>query len=200
MRLMLSAPRPAWVEGDPAPRSGEWDGWTPTFMMLGTGCCRKRLGIVGMGRIGTAGCAPAARFSMSIHLTTTGARVPSPGVEGGAGATWWGDLGPDAGAYGLISIKLPVYRRGTPSSALREAPALPASPMPMSCNTARGEIVDEAALAQVPRRGRAGGRRSHVYEREPLTRGRACRRLGQRVLAPHLGSATRRGGSDGRAG
>ena len=103
MALMLSAPR-RMVEGDRLARSGEWVGWTPTFMM-GHRVSGKRLGIVGMGRIGTAVARRARGFSMSIHYHNR--RRVHREVEAELEATWWEDLDQMLAHMDFISINCP---------------------------------------------------------------------------------------------
>ncbi len=186
MALMLSAPR-RMVEGDRLARSGEWDGWTPTFMM-GERVSGKRLGIVGMGRIGTAVARRARGFSMSIHYHNR--RRVHRDVEAELEATWWEDLDQMLAHMDFISINCP--HTGETRHLLSEARLRSLQPHAFVVNTSRGEIIDEAALARCLAEGALGGAGLDVYEREPEIEA-GLRRLDNVVLAPHLGSATREG-------
>ncbi|MDE0057542.1 MAG: D-glycerate dehydrogenase [Defluviicoccus sp.] len=186
MALMLSAPR-RMVEGDRLARSGEWDGWTPTFMM-GERVSGKRLGIVGMGRIGTAVARRARGFSMSIHYHNR--RRVHRDVEAELEATWWEDLDQMLAHMDFISINCP--HTSETRHLLSEARLRSLQPHAFVVNTSRGEIIDEAALARCLAEGVLGGAGLDVYEREPEIEA-GLRRLDNVVLAPHLGSATREG-------
>ena len=186
MALMLSAPR-RMVEGDRMARAGEWVGWTPTFMM-GHRVSGKRLGIVGMGRIGAAVARRARGFSMSIHYHNR--RRVHPGVEAELEATWWEDLDQMLAHMDFISINCPHTDETRHLLSERRLRAL--QPHAYIVNTSRGEIIDEAALARCLAEGALAGAGLDVYEREPEIH-EDLRRLDNVVLAPHLGSATREG-------
>ena len=186
MALMLSAPR-RMVEGDRLARSGEWDGWTPTFMM-GERVSGKRLGIVGMGRIGSAVARRARGFSMSIHYHNR--RRVHRDVEAELEATWWEDLDQMLAHMDFISINCP--HTDETRHLLSEKRLRSLQPHAYVVNTARGEIIDEAALARCLAEGVLGGAGLDVYEREPEIE-ENLRGLDNVVLAPHLGSATREG-------
>ena len=186
MALMLSAPR-RMVEGDRLARSGGWAGWTPTFMM-GHRVTGKRLGIVGMGRIGTAVARRARGFAMSIHYHNR--RRVHREVEAELEATWWEDLDHMLAHMDFISINCP--HTADTRHLLSEKRLRALQPHAYIVNTARGEIVDEAALARCLAEGVLAGAGLDVYEREPEIE-EDLRGLDNVVLAPHLGSATREG-------
>lgn len=186
MALMLSAPR-RMVEGDRLARSGEWAGWTPTFMM-GHRVTGKRLGIVGMGRIGTAVARRARGFSMSIHYHNR--RRVQREIEAELEATWWEDLDHMLAHMDFISINCP--HTSETRHLLSEERLRSLQHHAYVVNTARGEIIDEAALARCLAEGVLAGAGLDVYEREPRIE-ESLRRLDNVVLAPHLGSATREG-------
>ncbi len=186
MALMLAAPR-RMVEGDRLARAGEWAGWTPTFMM-GHRVSGKRLGIVGMGRIGKAVARRARGFAMSVHYHNR--RRAHPEIEAELEATWWEDLDQMLAHMDFISINCP--HTSETRHLLSEERLRALQPHAYIVNTARGEIIDEAALARCLADGALAGAALDVYEREPAIH-EGLRRLDNVVLAPHLGSATREG-------
>jgi glyoxylate reductase len=182
MGLIIAAARRI-VEGDMALRAGEFTGWTPEFM-LGLELRGAQLGIVGMGRIGEAVARRALAFGMRL------ATLPrSEGRLGGGldGAVRFMDLDELLESSDIISIHCPLTeqtRHLIDERALRRM-----KPTAVLVNTARGPIVDEAALVRALREGWIAAAGLDVYEQEPqLAPGLAeCRNA---VLAPHLGSAT----------
>jgi len=186
MALLLSVPR-RLVEGERLARSGKWTGWTPTFM-LGHRVTGKRLGIIGMGRIGQAVARRARGFGISIHYHNR--RRIHADIEAELEATFWEDLDQMLGHMDLISINCPQ----TPETyhLLNAARLDLLQPHAVIVNTARGGIMDEAALAERLAAGRIAGAGLDVYEDEPAINPK-LRRLDNVVLAPHLGSATHEG-------
>ncbi len=186
MALMLCAPR-RLGEGERLARTGNWRGWSPTFMM-GHRVSGKRLGIIGMGRIGQAVAKRARGFSMSIHYHNRN-RV-HPQIEAALEATWWDDLDRMLAGMDFVSINCPHTRQ---THHLLNAARLRAlQPHAYVVNTARGEIIDEAALAACLAEGVLAGAGLDVFEREPKIE-KALLGLENVVLSPHLGSATREG-------
>ncbi len=186
MALLLAAPR-RLGEGERLVRSGGWVGWSPTFM-ISHRVSGKRLGIVGMGRIGQAVARRARGFGMSIHYHNRN-RVHAE-IEAEHEATWWDSLDQMLAHMDFISINCPHTKE---THHLLNAARLDLmQPHAVIVNTARGEIIDEAALAARLASGAIAAAGLDVYEREPRV-DKALLPLDNVVLAPHLGSATREG-------
>ncbi|QDZ01262.1 D-glycerate dehydrogenase [Nitratireductor mangrovi] len=193
MGLILTVPR-RLVEGAGVLKGdGKWEGWSPTWM-LGHRIWGKRLGIVGMGRIGTAVARRAKAFGLSIHYHNRH-RV-APAIEDELEATYWESLDQMLARMDIISVNCP----STPAtfhllSARRLALMQPASYI---VNTARGEIIDEAALIEMIREGRLAGAGLDVFEHEPAVNPKLVKlaEKGKVVLLPHMGSATIEGRID----
>jgi glyoxylate reductase len=183
MTLMLMVTRRA-VEGNNMLHAGLFPGWCPTWLM-GVGLRGKKLGIVGMGRIGEAMAVRSRAFGMAIHYHN---RKPvAPEMEKALAATYWPELDAMLAEMDIVSINSPY----TPEtyhlfSAERIARMKPSAYL---INTARGEIVDEAALADALAEGRLAGAGLDVFEHEPKV---APKLLGLTnvALLPHLGSST----------
>jgi glyoxylate reductase len=186
LALLLAAPR-RLMEGDRLVRSGNWEGWSPTFM-IGDRIAGKRLGIIGMGRIGQAVARRARGFNMSVHYHNRN-RVHAD-VETELEATWWQDLDQMLAHMDYISVNCPLNTET--HHLLSEERLRLLQPHAFVVNTARGEIIDEAALARLLGEGAIAGAALDVYEREPDVEP-ALMKLDNVVLAPHLGSATREG-------
>ena len=184
LSLMLAVPR-RLVEGDRLVRSGAWQGWSPTFM-VGRRLTGRRLGIVGMGRIGQAVARRALGFGMRVQYHNR-RRLPVE-VEQSLQATWREDLDRMLAETDVLSINCPYTSETRHLLDERRLELLP--PDAIVVNTARGEIIDEAALARCLADGRLAGAGLDVYEREPAVEP-AFLALDTVVLAPHLGSATR---------
>ncbi len=184
MALLLSVPRRIF-EGERILRDGRWTGWTPTFLM-GSRLSGKRLGIVGLGRIGQAVAHRAKAFGLSIHYHSR-KRAPDS-VEEELGATYWQDLDAMLGRIDFLSIHCPL----TPSTKhLIDRQRLKAmQPHAILVNTARGGIVDEKALADFLDSGRLAGAGLDVFEEEPAIN-ETLLTLDNVVLLPHMGSSTR---------
>ncbi|WP_425228026.1 2-hydroxyacid dehydrogenase [Sphingomonas sp.] len=183
MALILFVPR-RLAEGEKLIRDGSWGGWGPTGM-LGHRITGKRLGIVGMGRIGQAVAARARSFGLSVHYHNR-ERLPAA-VEGAVEATWWPTLAAMLARVDIVSINCPH----TPETHhLIDAAALGVmQPHTYLINAARGEIVDEAALAAALSGGTIAGAGLDVFEHEPVVHP-ALLGLPNVVLLPHMGSAT----------
>lgn len=193
MALMLAVPR-RLTEGAALLRtSGKWAGWSPTWM-LGRRIWGKRLGIVGMGRIGTAVARRAKAFGISIHYHNR--RRVAPMIEDELEATYWDSLDQMLSRMDIISVNCP----STPStfhllSADRLARMQPTAYL---VNTARGDIVDEDALIHLIEEGKLAGAGLDVFEHEPAINRRLLKlaEQGKVVLLPHMGSATIEGRID----
>lgn len=183
MALILAVPR-RMVEGDRLSRAGGFKGWKPTSL-LGHRVRGKKLGIVGMGRIGQAVARRASAFGLSVHYHNR-RPVPAP-IEEELGASYWDDLDAMLSEVDIVSINCPK----TPSTYhLINAERL--SKMSSSSyivNTSRGDVIDEAALAEALADGRIGGAGLDVYEHEPKIHS-GLMGLQNVILAPHIGSAT----------
>jgi glyoxylate reductase len=183
MALILSVPR-RLAEGEKLVRSGEWKGWSPCGM-LGHRITGKRLGIVGMGRIGQAVAGRARAFGLSIHYHNR-KRLPEA-IERQYEATWWPTLDAMLRRVDIVSINCPH----TPEThhMIDAARLRQMQRHVYLINTARGEIVDEAALAEVLEAGQIAGAGLDVFEHEPAVDPRLLA-LKNVVLLPHMGSAT----------
>jgi glyoxylate reductase len=183
MALILAVPR-RLVEGDRRTRAGNFEGWSPTFM-LGHRVRGKKLGIIGMGRIGQAVARRASAFGLDVHYHNR-RRLPAA-IEDKLDATYWPELDPMLTAIDILSINCP----STPDTHhLINAERLKRlSPESYIVNTSRGEVIDEAALAKALSKGDLGGAGLDVYEDEPKVHPDLMD-LPNVILAPHIGSAT----------
>ena len=183
MALILSVPR-RLAEGEKLVRAGEWRGWTPTGM-LGHRITGKRLGIIGMGRIGRAVATRARGFGLTVHYHNRH-RLPAE-VEGELEATWWDNLDAMLARVDIITINCPHtpethHLIGAKQFGLMQRQAY-------LINAARGEIVDENALCEALAAGKIAGAGLDVFENEPAIDPRLMDLPGV-VLVPHMGSAT----------
>jgi len=183
MALILSVPRRI-AEGEKLMRSGQWKGWSPGGM-LGHRIGGKKLGIVGMGRIGQAVAARARAFGLSVHYHNRH-RLPNV-LEAQLGAVWHADLDAMLRMVDIISINAPHTPQTEHLLDARRLGLLGAHVYLI--NTSRGEIVDEAALIEALEQGRLAGAGLDVYEHEPAVDPRLLS-LPNVVLLPHMGSAT----------
>lgn len=183
MALILAVPR-RLVEGDRITRKGEFTGWRPTAL-LGHRVRGKKLGIIGMGRIGQAVARRAQAFGLSVHYHNRN-RVPAP-IEYELSAQYWDNLEEMLADVDIVSINCP----STPSTRhMINAERLALmSPDSYIVNTSRGDVIDEAALAKALAAGEIGGAGLDVFEREPEVHPDLLG-LPNVILAPHIGSAT----------
>ena len=183
MALILGVTRRI-PEGLALMQSGEWAGWSP-MALLGGRIGGKRLGILGMGRIGQAVARRARAFGMQIHYHNR--RRLRPELEEELEATWWESLDQMIARMDVISINCPH----TPSTYhLMNARRLKLlKPSAVIVNTSRGEVVDENALTRMLRAREIAGAGLDVYERGAEINPR-LRELPNVVLLPHMGSAT----------
>ena len=183
MALILSVPRRI-SEGEKLVRSGKWEGWTPTGM-LGHRIGGKRLGIVGMGRIGQAVAQRARAFGLSIHYHNRH-RLPKA-VEAALEATWWPTLDAMLARVDIVSLNCPETAE---TRHLINAERLKLMQRhAYLINVARGALVDEEALTEALARGGIAGAGLDVFEDEPAVPARLLK-LPNVVLLPHMGSAT----------
>jgi glyoxylate reductase len=187
--LILSTSR-RLAEGERVVRSGEWSGWSPTWM-LGRRIWGKRLGIVGMGRIGTAVARRARAFGMSIHYHNRN-RVPDE-VEQELEATYWESLDQMLARMDIISVNCPHTPATYHLLSARRLKLL--QKHAILVNTARGEVVDENALTRMLVAGELAGAGLDVFEHEPAVNPKLVA-LDNVVLLPHMGSATIEGRLD----
>jgi glyoxylate reductase len=183
MTLLLAVTRRA-VEGSKVIEAGTFKGWCPTWMM-GVGLRGRKLGIVGMGRIGEAVAERAKAFGMAIHYHNR--KRVAAGMERALGAVFWADLDAMLPEMDIVSINCP-YTPETYHLLSRERIAR-LKPSCYVINSARGEIIDEAALADALDEGRLAGAGLDVFEREPKVEPKLLKQKNA-VLLPHLGSST----------
>ncbi|HZL00076.1 MAG TPA: D-glycerate dehydrogenase [Caulobacteraceae bacterium] len=189
MGLILAAARRV-VEGANIVQAGEFHGWSPTWM-LGRRLWGKRLGIVGMGRIGQALARRARAFGLAIHYHN---RKPvSPRVAEALEATYWESLDQMLARMDVVSVNCPHTPATYHLLSARRLKLL--RPQALVINTARGEIIDEAALAGMLQRGELAGAGLDVYEHEPAVNPKLLK-LPNVVLLPHMSSATIEGRID----
>ncbi len=184
--LMLAVTRRI-PEGLAQMQAGEWSGWSP-MAHLGGRIGGKRLGILGMGRIGQAVARRAQAFGMQIHYHNR--KRLRPEVEAPLEATYWESLDQMVARMDVISINCPH----TPSTFhLMNARRLKLlKPNAVIVNTSRGEVIDENALTRGLRAGEIAGAGLDVFERGHEVNPR-LRELPNVVLLPHMGSATLEG-------
>ena len=187
MALILSVPR-RLAEGSRILREGDgWSGWSPTWM-LGHRISGKRLGIVGMGRIGTAVARRARAFGMAIHYHNR--RPVDPAIESGLEATYWDSLDQMLARVDIVSVNCPATPATYHLLSRRRLKLM--RPDAVIVNTARGSVIDEAALIELLEEGALAGAGLDVFEHEPAVNPKLTKlaRAGRVVLLPHMGSAT----------
>ncbi|HVO17082.1 MAG TPA: D-glycerate dehydrogenase [Alphaproteobacteria bacterium] len=189
MALMLAVPR-RLAEGERLLRSGNWTGWSPTSM-LGHRIWGKRLGIIGMGRIGQAVARRARGFGLSIHYHNR--RRVSPEVEQKLEATYWESLDQMLAHMDIVSVNCPHTPATYHLLSARRLALL--RPQAYIVNTSRGEVIDENALTRMLRAKELAGAGLDVFEHEPAVNPKLVE-LDNVVLLPHMGSATIEGRVD----
>ncbi len=189
MALILAVPR-RLTEGERILRAGQWSGWSPTWM-LGHRVSGKRLGIVGMGRIGQAVARRARAFQMSIHYHNR--RRVHPDVEMELEATYHESLDQMLARTDVVTVHCPHTPATFHLLSARRLKLL--RPHAYIVNTARGEIVDEIALVRMLRGQEIAGAGLDVYENEPAVNPKLMT-MENVVLLPHMGSATHEGRID----
>jgi glyoxylate reductase len=193
MALILAVPR-RLAEGSQV-LTGEhnWTGWSPTWM-LGHRIWGKRLGIVGMGRIGQAVARRAKAFGLQIHYHNR--RRVAPRIEEELNATYWESLDQMLVRMDIISINCPHTPATYHLLSARRLKLI--RPEAYIVNTARGEVIDENALARLIEAGDIAGAGLDVFENEPAVSPKLVKlaKTGKVVLLPHLGSATIEGRVD----
>ncbi len=180
---LLGAARRAW-EGETLVRDGRWTGWTPT-QLLGIHPGGKRLGILGMGRIGMAVARRAAGFGMRLHYTKR-TRL-SAAEEQALGLVWHDTAESLLAVSDFLSVHMPGSAENRHFLNAERLALLP--PGAVVVNTARGTVIDDDALIDALRGGRVAAAGLDVYDGEPaLNPGYLA--LPNTFLLPHLGTAT----------
>ena len=174
-------------EGLAAMQAGTWPGWSP-LGFLGGRIAGRRLGILGMGRIGQAVARRAQAFGMQVHYHNR--RRLRPEIEEPLEATWWESLDQMVARVDILSINCPH----TPATfhLLNARRLRLMKPTAVIVNTSRGEVIDENALTRMLRAGELAGAGLDVFERGHDINPR-LRELSNVVLLPHMGSATHEG-------
>jgi glyoxylate reductase len=192
MALLLAVPR-RLIEGASILTEGkDWPGWSPTWM-LGHRLGGKRLGIIGMGRIGQALARRAHAFGLQIHYHNR--RPVAPQIEEELGATYWDSLDQMLARMDFISVNCPHTPATFHLLSARRLKLIRKDAYII--NTARGEIIDEATLTKLIEDGEIAGAALDVYEKEPAVNPKLVRlaKAGKVVLLPHMGSATSKAAS-----
>jgi glyoxylate reductase len=189
MALILAVPR-RLVEGAEELKAERFQGWSPNWM-LGHRIWGKRLGIIGMGRIGQAVARRARAFGLQIHYHN---RKPvHPQIERELSATYWDSLDQMLARMDIVSINCPHTPATYHLLSARRLKLM--KPTAYIVNTARGEVIDENALARMLETGALSGAGLDVFEREPAVNPKLMK-LKSVVLLPHMGSATLEGRID----
>jgi glyoxylate reductase len=183
MALIMAVTR-RMAEGMQLAKSGDWSGWSPTAM-LGGRLRGRRLGILGMGRIGQAVARRASAFGLQVHYHNR--KRLRPEIEEELDATYWERLDQMVARVDILSINCPH----TPSTFhLLNARRLKLmKPGAVIVNTSRGEVIDENALTRMLRAGEISGAGLDVFERGHEINPR-LKDLPNAILLPHMGSAT----------
>lgn len=189
LALILAVPR-RLTEGERMLRAGEWKGWSPTGL-LGHRIWGKRLGIVGMGRIGQAVARRARALGMSIHYHNR--NKVAPDVEQELEATYWESLDQMLARMDIVSVNCPHTPATFHLLSARRLKLL--QPHAFLVNTARGEVIDENALTRMLEGGQLAGAGLDVFEHEPAVNQKLLA-LDNVVLLPHMGSGTVEGRID----
>jgi glyoxylate reductase len=183
MALILAVPR-RLTEGERLVRSRKWDGWGPVSM-LGHRIWGKRLGIIGMGRIGQAVARRARGFGLSIHYHNR--KAVHPDIERELEATYWDSLDQMLSRMDIISVNCPHTPATYHLLSKRRLELMKTGAFIV--NTSRGEVIDENTLATLLGNGQVAGAGLDVYEHEPAISPKLLN-LDNVVLLPHMGSAT----------
>ena len=183
MSLLLALPRRLY-EGSRVVANGSWNGWSPTSL-LGNRIYGKRLGIIGMGRIGRAVAHRAKAFGISIHYHNR-KRLPSL-MEEEYDATYWKNLDEMIPRMDIISVNCPLTNatKGLLSSQRLKLMTKDS----YLINSSRSEIVDEKALAYMLKEKKIAGAGLDVFSRRKDDTSQLLE-LSNTILIPHMGSAT----------
>ncbi len=189
MALILAVPR-RLAEGAEVVKAGDWKGWSPTWM-LGHRIYGKRLGIIGMGRIGSALARRARGFGLSVHYHNRH-RV-HPEAEAELEATYWESLDQMLARVDIVSVNCPHTPATFHLLSARRLKLM--QPQAYLVNTSRGEVVDENALTRMLVAGELAGAGLDVFANEPAVNAKLLA-LKNVLLLPHMGSATIEGRID----
>jgi len=189
MALILAVPRRI-IEGVKVIERDEFAGWSPTWMM-GRRIWGKRLGIIGMGRIGQAVARRAKAFGLQIHYHNR--RKVAPHIEQELEATYWDSLDQMLSRMDIVSVNCPHTPATYHLLSARRLALL--KPHAYIVNTARGEVIDEGALARMLEKKELAGAGLDVFEHEPAINPK-LKKLTNVVLLPHMGSGTIEGRID----
>ena len=187
MALILAVPRRLIEGANILPDGKDWPGWSPTWM-LGHRIGGKRLGIIGMGRIGQAIARRARAFGLQIHYHN---RKPvAPRIADELGATYWDSLDQMLARMDIISVNCPHTPATFHLLSARRLKLIRKDAYIV--NTARGTVIDEDTLTRLIEAGEIAGAGLDVFEHEPAVNPRLIRlaKAGKVVLLPHMGSAT----------
>ena len=190
MALILAVPRRLAEGAQVLTGEREWSGWSPTWM-LGHRIWGKRLGIIGLGRIGQAVARRAQAFGLKIHYHDR--RRVTPAIEEELHATYWESLDQMLSRMDIISVNCPHTPATFHLLSARRLKLLPKHAYIV--NTSRGEVIDETALTRMLEKGELAGAGLDVFEHEPAVNPKLLK-LGNVVLLPHMGSATLEGRLD----
>jgi glyoxylate reductase len=189
MALILAVPR-RLVEGVKELEADHFQGWSPSWM-LGHRIWGKRLGIIGMGRIGQAVARRAKAFGLQIHYHN---RKPVHAeIEHELEATYWESLDQMLARMDMLSINCPHTPATYHLLSARRLKLM--KPTAYIVNTSRGEVIDENTLARMLEGGQLAGAGLDVFEHEPAVNPKLLK-LKNVVLLPHMGSATMEGRID----
>jgi len=189
MALILAVPR-RLVEGVKELEDDHFKGWSPSWM-LGHRIYGKRLGIIGMGRIGQAVARRARAFGLQIHYHN---RKPvHADIEHELEATYWESLDQMLARMDILSINCPHTPATYHLLSARRLKLM--KPSAYIVNTSRGEVIDENTLARMLEAGQLSGAGLDVFEHEPAVNPKLLK-LKNVVLLPHMGSATIEGRID----
>jgi len=190
MALILDVARRVTEGAQILTQGNDWKGWSPTWM-LGNRITGKRLGIIGMGRIGQAVARRAKAFGLQIHYHNR--RRVNQVVEDELEATYWDSLDQMLARMDVISVNCPHTPATYHLLSARRLKLI--RPDAFIVNTARGEVIDENALARMLDANELGGAGLDVFEHEPAVNPRLVK-SDKVVLLPHMGSATIEGRID----
>ena len=193
MALILAVPR-RLIEGALILTEGKnWPGWSPTWM-LGHRIGGKRLGIIGMGRIGQAVARRAHAFGLQIHYHSR--RPVAPRIADELGATYWESLDQMLARMDIISVNCPHTPATFHLLSARRLKLIRKDAYIV--NTARGEVIDEETMTRLIEAGDIAGAGLDVFEHEPAVNPKLVKlaKAGKVVLLPHMGSATIEGRVD----
>ena len=193
MALILAVPRRLAEGASVLTADKDWSGWTPTWM-LGHRIWGKRLGIIGMGRIGQAVARRARAFGLQVHYHNR--RRVAAHIEDELEVTYWESLDQMLARMDIVSINCPHTPATYHLLSARRLKLI--RPEAYVVNTARGEVIDENALTRMIEAGEIAGAGLDVFEHEPSVNPKLLKlaRAGKVVLLPHMGSATIEGRVD----